>query len=227
MKTQVPVLAHRSLSLSLEVARGWEASLGGTSGTFCSGKVGGSYIVEEGRQSPQSATWQRNCLKGSARPFIDGGWEWPIVFTRSVPGNKCPFLLAYCLWWSRHIPFIDTDGIMRSYQEGTSGSPLEVAASIWPVGWLSAEHRETSFKRTIGAWVCVACLLVDNLSGRTLIASCSEAVKRLEMPMTFDLESKWQGIMAFHMAACLHGLQSLCSLPPKKEDKKEKKMFEL
>lgn len=37
------------------------------------------------------------------------------------------------------------------------------------------------------------------------------------MSMTFDLESKWQQIMAFHMAACLCGLQSLCCLPPEKK----------
>lgn len=78
-------------------------------------------------------------------------------------------------------------------------------------------------REPLGPGCCVACLLVDNLSERTLIASCSEAVKRLQMPMTFDLESKWQGIMAFHMAACLHGLQFLCSLPPKKDKKRKKK----
>lgn len=37
------------------------------------------------------------------------------------------------------------------------------------------------------------------------------------MPMTFDLESKWQRIMAFHMAACLCGLQSFCCLPLEKK----------
>lgn len=36
--------------------------------------------------------------------------------------------------------------------------------------------------------------------------------------MTFDLESKWQQIIAFHTAACLCGLQSLCCLPPEKSE---------
>lgn len=38
------------------------------------------------------------------------------------------------------------------------------------------------------------------------------------MSMTFDLESKWQQTMAFHVAACLCGLQSLCCLPPEKNE---------
>lgn len=89
METQVTVLANRSLRLSLEEARGWEVSLGGAwgalLGAFCSGKVGGSHTVEEGRLSPLVCNLTKKRLEGLSKAL----YRWWLGIANHVYPLSC------------------------------------------------------------------------------------------------------------------------------------------